>query len=141
MLGPSGAGKSTLLKAINGYNPPGYGCVLLNETPLYRSFDMFRNSIGYVPQDDIVHPELTVESSLDYVARLRLPADVTAEQRRDLIDSTIETLAASHVRKSRITGERRARRTLSDWVQLITRPSLLFLDEPTSAWIPARKVS
>ena len=138
LLGPSGAGKSTLLKAINGYNPPGYGCVLLNETPLYRSFDMFRNSIGYVPQDDIVHPELTVESSLDYVARLRLPADVTAEQRRDLIDSTIETLGLSHVRKSRISelsGGQRKR--VSIGCELITRPSLLFLDEPTSGMDPS----
>jgi len=138
LLGPSGAGKSTLLKAINGYNPPGYGCVLLNETPLYRSFDMFRNSIGYVPQDDIVHAELTVESSLDYVARLRLPPDVTAEQRRDLIDSTIETLGLGHVRKSRISelsGGQRKR--VSIGCELITRPSLLFLDEPTSGMDPS----
>jgi ABC-type multidrug transport system ATPase subunit/pSer/pThr/pTyr-binding forkhead associated (FHA) protein len=138
LLGPSGAGKSTLLKALNGYNPPDRGCVLLNETPLYRSFAMFRNVIGYVPQDDIVHAELTVETSLDYVARLRLPPDVAPEQRRELIDSTIETLGLSHVRKNRIhelSGGQRKR--VSIGCELITRPSVLFLDEPTSGMDPS----
>lgn len=138
LLGPSGAGKSTLLKALNGYQPPSYGCVLLNEAPLYRSFAMFRNSLGYVPQDDIVHQELTVEASLDYVAQLRLPPDVTAPQRRELIDSTLETLGLSHVRSSRIhelSGGQRKR--VSIGCELITRPSVLFLDEPTSGMDPS----
>ena len=138
LLGPSGAGKSTLLKALNAYNPPTYGCVLLNETPLFPFFDMFRNSIGYVPQDDIVHPELTVAKSLDYVARLRLPPDVTSDQRHDLIDSTLETLGLAHVHDSRISdlsGGQRKR--VSIGCELITRPSLLFLDEPTSGMDPS----
>lgn len=138
LLGPSGAGKSTLLKALNGYNPADYGCVLLNEMPLYPCFDMFRNSIGYVPQDDIVHSELTVEDSLDYVARLRLPPDVDKPQRRELIDSTIETLGLHHVRQSRIqdlSGGQRKR--VSIGCELITKPSLLFLDEPTSGMDPS----
>lgn len=138
VLGPSGAGKSTLLKALNGYQPPSYGCVLLNETPLYQSYAMFRNVIGYVPQDDIVHPDLTVEDSLDYVARLRLPADVSREQRQDLIHSTLETLGLSHVRKNRVcelSGGQRKR--VSIGCELITRPSMLFLDEPTSGMDPS----
>jgi len=138
ILGPSGAGKSTLLKALNGYSPPSYGCVLLNGTPLYRSLAMFRNSVGYVPQDDIVHKELTVRASIDYVARLRLPSDVTATQRAELVDSTIETLGLSHVASSRVgmlSGGQRKR--VSIGCELITRPSLLFLDEPTSGMDPA----
>lgn len=138
LLGPSGAGKSTLLKTLNGYTPPSYGCVLLNEIPLYPCFDMFRNTLGYVPQDDIVHPELTVASSLDYVARLRLPPDVSPDQRRDLVDSTLETLGLSHVRSNHIyelSGGQRKR--VSIGCELITRPSLLFLDEPTSGMDPS----
>lgn len=138
VLGPSGAGKSTLLKALNGYQAPSYGCVLLNEAPLYRSFAMFRNSIGYVPQDDIVHTDLTVEDSLNYVAQLRLPPDVGAEQRRELVDSTLETLGLGHVRGSRIhqlSGGQRKR--VSIGCELITRPSVLFLDEPTSGMDPS----
>jgi ABC-type multidrug transport system ATPase subunit len=138
LLGPSGAGKSTLLKAMNGYTPPSHGCVLLNEMPLYPCFDMFRSTIGYVPQDDIVHPELSVEASLDYVSRLRLPGDVSEEQRRDLIASTIETLGLSHVAKTQVqnlSGGQRKR--VSIGCELITRPSLLFLDEPTSGMDPS----
>jgi ABC-type multidrug transport system ATPase subunit/pSer/pThr/pTyr-binding forkhead associated (FHA) protein len=138
LLGPSGAGKSTLLKSLNGFSPPDYGCVLLNETPLYPCYDMFRNTIGYVPQDDIVHSELTVESSLDYVSRLRLPSDVSNEDRRNLIDTTIESLGLSHVRSSRLSqlsGGQRKR--VSIGCELITRPSMLFLDEPTSGMDPS----
>ena len=138
LLGPSGAGKSTFLKALIGYQPPNYGCVLLNETPLFRSYDMFRTLIGYVPQDDIVHVELTVEDSIEYVARLRLPPDVDIEQRRGLVDSTIETLGLTAVRKNRVaqlSGGQRKR--VSIGCELITRPSILFLDEPTSGMDPS----
>ncbi|MCC6143101.1 MAG: FHA domain-containing protein [Candidatus Hydrogenedentes bacterium] len=138
LLGPSGAGKSTLLKALNGYNPPSYGAALLNETPLYPCFDLFRHTIGYVPQDDIVHQELTVSQSLDYVAKLRLPADVSAEQRQELVDTTIESLGLGHVKSNRIhelSGGQRKR--VSIGCELITRPSVLFLDEPTSGMDPS----
>lgn len=137
LLGPSGAGKSTLLKALNGYQPPQRGCVLLNEMPLYQSYAMFRNSIGYVPQDDIVHAELTVRDSLEYIARLRLPQDMARAERDNLIETTIETLGLSHVRGSRIqdlSGGQRKR--VSIGCELITHPSLLFLDEPTSGMDP-----
>jgi len=138
LLGPSGAGKSTLLKSLNGYVPPSRGCVVLNDSPLYQCFDMFRNSIGYVPQDDIIHPELTVASCLEYTARLRLPADVDAKQRDELIESTIESLGLAHVRDSQIqnlSGGQRKR--VSIGAELITRPSILFLDEPTSGMDPS----
>ena len=60
ILGPSGAGKTTLLTALNGFNRPERGQVLLNETPLDSAYEMFRHTIGYVPQDDLLHSELTV---------------------------------------------------------------------------------
>jgi len=102
ILGPSGSGKTTLLKSLNGYTPPDSGCVLLNETSLYRAFDMFRDSIGYVPQDDIIHTDLTVKRCLDYVARLRLPADIESEQRNNILESTIEAIGLSHVYENKV---------------------------------------
>lgn len=138
VLGPSGAGKSTLLTALNGYSPPDYGAVLVNETPLYPCLDLFRHTIGYVPQDDIVHAELTVEDCLHYVAKLRLPPDVRADERRDLVDTTIESLGLGHVRGSRVhqlSGGQRKR--VSIGCELITRPGILFLDEPTSGMDPS----
>lgn len=138
ILGPSGAGKSTLLKALCGHTVPSSGCVLLNETPLYRSYEMFRRIIGYVPQDDILHAELSVFDSLDYIARQRLPADTSVEQRGKIIRTTIEELGLSHVQNNlirQLSGGQRKR--VSIGAELITRPSILFLDEPTSGLDPS----
>ena len=75
LMGPSGAGKTTLLLALNGYLPPTSGQVRINGEDLYHIYDALRGSIGYVPQDDIVHPELTVFEAVKYSARFRLPPD------------------------------------------------------------------
>ena len=70
LMGPSGAGKTTLLLALNGYLPPKNGTSIINGQSLYKNYDSFRGLIGYVPQDDIIHPELTVYEALYYTARL-----------------------------------------------------------------------
>lgn len=138
ILGPSGAGKTTLLKTLNGYSLPSDGIVLFNDAPLHTQFDLFRSSIGYVPQDDIIHTELPVGACLDYIARLRLPPDVGAGQRASMLDTTIETLGLSHVRDTpieRLSGGQRKRVSIA--AELITRPGILFLDEPTSGLDPS----
>ena len=81
LMGPSGAGKTTLLLALNGYLPPTSGQVRINGEDLYTIYDALRGSIGYVPQDDIVHPELTVFEAVKYSARFRLPAGLLARTR------------------------------------------------------------
>ncbi len=78
VVGQSGGGKSTLLDAIAGYRPATHGNVYVNDTDIYQHFDAIRNDIGYVPQKDIIHMELTVYQALDYAAQLRMPADTTA---------------------------------------------------------------
>src|SRR5947208_10631298 len=80
LMGPSGAGKTTLMTALNGYLPPSGGRVLFNGQDLYASFDHFRLGIGYVPQDDILHGELTVGEALYFTARLRLPDDTSDDE-------------------------------------------------------------
>lgn len=138
VLGPSGAGKSTLLNALNGFQPANGGEVLMNGVSLYRSYDMFRNSIGYVPQDDIIHRELTVERSLVYTALLRLPRDTAGEQIEQQVTSVIETLGLSHVRGNlvaNLSGGQRKR--VSIGCELLTKPSIIFLDEPTSGLDPS----
>ncbi len=138
MLGPSGAGKSTLLTALCGFQPASSGDVLLNGHSLYRGFDLYRNSIGYVPQDDIIHRDLTVEKSLVYTAQLRLPRDNSASQIDQNVNSVIETLGLDHVRANpvaRLSGGQRKR--VSVGCELLTKPSILFLDEPTSGLDPS----
>jgi ABC-type multidrug transport system ATPase subunit/ABC-type multidrug transport system permease subunit len=141
ILGPSGAGKTTLLQALSGHIPPISGTVLVNDISLYETYEMFRNTIGYVPQDDILYPELRVETTLDYSAEIRLPHDISSRQRRDIVDSTIEALDLTHVRSNRIdqlSGGQRKR--VSIGMELITRPGLLFLDEPTAGLDPSTEL-
>lgn len=73
VIGPSGSGKSTLLKALTGYRPANQGDVLYDNRNLYKQFAELRQRIGLVPQDDILHKELTVKKALKYAAKLRFP--------------------------------------------------------------------
>ena len=82
IAGVSGGGKSTLLDALNGFRPATSGNVLVNGVDLYRNFNAYRSEIGYVPQRDIVHMELTIEQALDFAAQLRMPADTTRAERK-----------------------------------------------------------
>jgi len=137
IVGASGAGKSTLIKALNGMWPAERGEVLYGGKPFYADPDAFRANIGYVPQEDIVHQELSVERVLQYAGELRLPADTPAEARQALIDATLAELGLEHRRDARVStlsGGERKRVNIA--VELLTRPSLLLLDEPTSGLDP-----
>src|SRR5476651_143795 len=93
ILGPSGSGKSTLLDAITGLRPATGGTVLYDGMDLVREYEQLRSMLGYVPQDDIVHPELTVRAALLYSAQLRLPAGTPQHEIEKLVDQTIIQLA------------------------------------------------
>jgi ABC-type multidrug transport system ATPase subunit/pSer/pThr/pTyr-binding forkhead associated (FHA) protein len=137
IVGVSGAGKSTLLDGLTGFRPASQGTVLVNGTDLYRNFDAFRTSIGYVPQDDIIHRELTVEQALDYAARLRLPADTSVVERERRVTQVLETLNLAErktVPIQKLSGGQRKR--VSIGVELLTQPGLFFLDEATSGLDP-----
>ena len=138
IMGPSGAGKTTLLMALNGYMVPSEGHSLINNVDLYQHYNQFRGNIGYVPQDDIIHKELTVFESLYYTAKLRLPPDTKDEEIDALVTKILKELGIEDTRnvligsplKKGISGGQRKRVNLAQ--ELLTQPSLLFLDEPTS---------
>ncbi len=137
ILGPSGAGKTTLLNALSGLRPVESGEILIDRMDLRRNFDRLRTYFGYVPQDDIVHAELTVSEALFYSARLRLPADTPILEIKRLIGHTMANLGLLDHRDKRIaqlSGGQRKR--VSVGVELLHRPPLLFLDEPTSGLDP-----
>jgi ABC-type multidrug transport system ATPase subunit len=137
LVGVSGAGKSTLMNALAGFWPASDGAVLVNGTNLYKRFDAFRTDLGYVPQDDIIHKELSAEKALNYVARLRLPADTTAAERKEAVAEELETLGLMErkdVRVGSLSGGQRKR--VSIGVERLTRPGLFFLDEATSGLDP-----
>ncbi len=136
IVGGSGAGKSTALDALNGFRPAD-GEVFLNGDNLYHNFDAYRQTIGYVPQDDIIHYELTVAEALKYVAQLRLPADTAASEIEDRIAVVLEQVAMSDRKEvliKQLSGGQRKRVSIA--VELIADPGIIFLDEPTSGLDP-----
>lgn len=138
LLGPSGAGKSTLMDSLNGMRPATSGYVLINNLDLYRHLDSLKQSIGYVPQDDIIHRELTVYRTLYYVARLRLSRDVSSEEIDQIVNEVMDVTGLSERRDvpvGQLSGGQRKRVSIA--VELITKPSVIFLDEPTSGLDPA----
>jgi ABC-type multidrug transport system fused ATPase/permease subunit len=97
LMGPSGAGKTTLLMALNGYLPPSAGQVRINGENVYAIYDALRGSIGYVPQDDIVHPELTVYEAVRYSAKFRLPPDYSEAEIDRRVTATLAELGLESV--------------------------------------------
>lgn len=138
LMGPSGAGKTTLLLALNGYLPPTGGQVRINGEDLYSIYDALRGSIGYVPQDDIVHPELTVWEAVRYSAKFRLPPDFSEEEIDKRVETTLQQLGLESVKhlqigapeKKVLSGGQRKRVNIA--MELVTDPVIMFLDEPTS---------
>ncbi|MEP9384403.1 ATP-binding cassette domain-containing protein [Nocardioides cheoyonin] len=137
VIGPSGSGKTTLLKAVTGYRPADEGEVLYAERDLYREYAELRDRIGLVPQDDILHAELTVRKALGYAAELRFPHDTAVDVRQERIDEVLRELrlhAHQDKRISSLSGGQRKRTSVA--LELLTKPSLLLLDEPTSGLDP-----
>ncbi|MET7290338.1 FHA domain-containing protein [Streptomyces sp. NPDC005573] len=137
VIGPSGSGKSTLLKALTGYRPANQGEVLYDNRNLYKQFAELRQRIGLVPQDDILHKELTVRKALKYAAKLRFPADTTPGERDARIDEVLRELKLDVHKAKKVTSlSGGQRKRVSVALELLTKPSLIFLDEPTSGLDP-----
>ncbi|HEY5533707.1 MAG TPA: FHA domain-containing protein [Ignavibacteria bacterium] len=142
LIGPSGSGKTTLLNLMNGYSMPTTGEVIVNSFNLHRNQNLFRGMIGFVPQDDIIHRELTVFESLYFSAKLRLPSDSSEKEIEDRVNDIIEKLELTRAKnviigspeKRGISGGQRKRVNLAQ--ELITQPTILFMDEPTSGLDP-----
>lgn len=137
IVGGSGAGKSTLMDALNGLRPAHEGQVLYNEQDYYRNIPAFSTQLGYVPQDDIVHKDLTVERALYYAAKMRLPSDFTDNQIKQRINEVLEDVEMTPRRTllvRKLSGGQRKRVSIA--LELLANPSVFFLDEPTSGLDP-----
>jgi ABC-type multidrug transport system ATPase subunit len=136
-LGASGAGKSTLMNALSGAEPASAGSVLINNLDLYSNFDALKQSVGYVPQTDVLHDELSVYKTLYYVAKLRLSGDVLNAEINQIIEEVLDVTELAEKRDisvRQLSGGQRKRVSVA--VELITKPSIIFLDEPTSGLDP-----
>jgi ABC transport system ATP-binding/permease protein len=137
VIGPSGAGKSTLLGALTGMSPATEGTMLYDSRDLYKHYAELRHRIGLVPQDNILHTQLTARRALRYAAELRFPRDTSKAERERRIDEVLAELsltAHADTRTSAMSGGQQKRVNVA--LELLTKPSLLFLDEPTSGLDP-----
>jgi ABC-type multidrug transport system ATPase subunit len=137
VIGPSGAGKSTLLGALTGMSPANSGGVLYDNRDLYTHYAELRHRIGLVPQDNILHTQLTAVRALGFAAELRFPSDTSKSERQRRIAEVLEELALTRHAKTRVSamsGGQQKRVNVA--LELLTKPSLLYLDEPTSGLDP-----
>lgn len=137
VIGPSGAGKSTLFRILTGAGAPTSGAVEYEGYDLFQHYAHLRHRIGVVPQEDVIHRQLTVHRALNYAAEFRFPPDLPPAERQARVDATVAELQLTgHAQTpvSRLSGGQRKRTSVA--MELLTEPSLLFLDEPTSGLDP-----
>ena len=136
IMGPSGCGKSTLLKALNGDTPPSKGKVFLFNQELSANWQYLKTQIGYVPQDDIVHQQLTVKQCLYFTAKLRLDniQDEDIDKKINQVLTDLKILDKKNTIISSLSGGQRKR--VSIGVELMTDPLIMFVDEITSPLDP-----
>lgn len=137
IIGGSGAGKSTLMNAISGFDKKRSGTVLFNGISLDDNFSVLKSLIGYVPQQDIIYENLTLNRMLLYTAKLKMPKDTAKEEIDKRIRDVLEMVELSehqntYIRK--LSGGQKKRASIA--VELLADPSLFFLDEPTSGLDP-----
>ena len=133
IIGANGAGKSTLMNIMAGRALPSEGSVLFNGVDLHANFQALKQNIAFVPQQDVLHEQLTLREALNFTARLRLPPDTTAEQRRAAVDGAARSVDQFDRLDQRIGalsgGEKKCASLASE---ILSCPSVLFLDEVTS---------
>ncbi|WP_101948886.1 ATP-binding cassette domain-containing protein [Mycobacterium sp. 3519A] len=138
VIGPSGSGKTTLLKTVVGLARPSSGSVSFDARDLHADYAALRSRIGMVPQHDVAHRGLTVAETLNFAAELRMPPDTSKTDRQQVVSRVLAELdmtAHADKRVDQLSGGQRKRVSVA--MELLTEPSLLVLDEPTTGLDPA----
>ena len=132
LLGGSGAGKTTLVNAINGYEKADAD-IRLRGVDVYEHYDEMKYQIGFVPQQDLLRMNDTAVRTLEDAALLRLPVEVTPEERKNKIDNVIEVLGLKGRQEGLIAKKSGGqKKRISIGAELISDPDLFILDEPDS---------
>ena len=130
VIGPSPAHNADLLGLLAGTRRPTSGTVTVDQHDVHAEPELMRTRIGIVSGDDRAHPNLTVERALGYAARLRLPPDTSADHRDRVVDQVLDELGLTEQRGTRIRKlAPEMRRLASMAIELITRPTLLVVDD------------
>lgn len=137
VVGGSGAGKSTVLDCINGMRPATGGRVYYDTNDYYDNINSYKNVVGYVPQKDIMHDDLSVAEGLYYTAQIRMRTDLSREEIEARVRAAIADVSLTgkeHLRISALSGGQKKRVSIA--MELLADPKVIFLDEPTSGLSP-----
>lgn len=135
MMGPSGSGKTTLINLLAGRMQHFSGTITYNGQPYTKAL---KHRIGFVMQDDVLFPHLTVRETLTYTALLRLPSTLTKHQKEQRAQEVVSELGLERCQDTIIGGNfvrgisGGERKRVCIGCEILINPSLLFLDEPTS---------
>ena len=132
LAGASGSGNTTLMHILSTFISPQRGRLLYKGLEYTSSPEVLREHIGYVPQDDIVHEQLSLYDALSYAAELRVPAELDRTERDTFVQDVLRKLRLvkqTQQRVSKLSGGERKRANIA--VELLNKPGILFLDEPT----------
>lgn len=142
VIGGSGAGKSTVMNAMSGFEQATEGSVYVNNTDLYQNYQILKNMIGYVPQQDIIYENMTLQKMLEFSAKMRMPEDVSSAERSRRIAEVLSMVELTEHKDKYIrslSGGQKKRASIA--VELLADPGLFFLDEPTSGLDPGTEES
>lgn len=137
VLGGSGAGKTTFMNCINGFKKPTLGTVLFDGIDLYKNYRTLRLLIGYIPQESIIHDNLSLKDMLIYTGKLRLYGEESKHILNERVEDVIKKLdltEQAHTLIKHLSGGQRKRASIA--VELLSNPKVIFLDEPTSGLDP-----
>lgn len=142
IIGGSGAGKSTVMNAMSGFERATQGQVLINTVNLYENYNVLKNIIGYVPQQEIIYENLSLYDMLNFSAKLRMPNDISDSERVNRIHEVLRMVELEDHKNKMIrelSGGQKKRASIA--VELLADPGLFFLDEPTSGLDPGTEES
>jgi ABC-type multidrug transport system ATPase subunit len=140
IAGPTGAGKTSLLRVVTGMLAVTHGAIRVGGRSV-TGLEAADRGIGYVPQHDVLHETLTVRAALDYTAALRLPAGAGVD-RRSRVREVIRELRLHNLAHQQIrTLSAGQRKRVAIACELLTRPTVIVLDEPTSSLDPGYEQS
>ena len=141
LTGASRSGKSTLLQSLAGLMKPTSGEIIIDGVSLYANLKAFRSSIGFVPAEFALQQQLTVVEILQDGARLRLPRSSSNNDRKQRVQTILETVGLTQVADCRVRQLSKVdKRKLSIAVELIGYPRLLLVDEPADPIAPFEEV-
>ncbi len=138
VVGVSGSGKTTVLECLSGNIRPQTGQVIVDNQPLSENLQKHQSQLAYIPQEDIVHEEVTVLQAVHFAALIRLGDEALTDRKHDEIHSLLRRLGIYDMRNQRVgnlSGGQRKRVSIA--TELVSSPRLLLLDEPTAGLDPA----